>query len=74
MHRLSWPTDREHIVFKLREKELNNGVNLFDALMNAARIDKDAILIPKFVDCRATAVSVSRVEDLLQVPFNDLLD
>ena len=33
MHRLSWPTDREHIVFKLREKELNNGVNLFDALM-----------------------------------------
>jgi hypothetical protein len=74
MHRLSWPTDREHIVFKLREKELNNGVNLFDALMNAARIDKDAILILKFVDCRATAVRVSRVEDLQQVPFNDLLD
>ncbi len=74
MHRLSWPTDREHIVFKLREKELNNGVNLFDALMNAARIDKDAILIPKFVDCRATAVRVSCVEDLQQVPFNDLLD
>ena len=47
MHRLSWLTDREHIVFKLREKELNSGVNLFDALMNAARIDKDAILYPK---------------------------
>jgi len=42
--------------------------------MNAARIDKDAILIPKFVDCRATAVRVSCVEDLQQVPFNDLLD
>jgi hypothetical protein len=56
------------------KKELNNGVNLFDALMNAARIDKDAILIPKFVDCRATAVRVSCVEDLQQVPFDDLLD
>ena len=22
MHRLSWPTDREHLAFKLREKEL----------------------------------------------------
>jgi hypothetical protein len=74
MHRLPWPTDREHLVFKLREKELNNGVNLFDALMNAAWIDKDAILIPQFVDCRATAVRVSSVEDLQQVPFNDLLD
>jgi hypothetical protein len=62
------------MVFKLREKELNNGVNLFDALMNAARIDKDAILIPKFVDYRATAVRISCVEDLQQVPFNDLLD
>ena len=62
------------MAFKLREKDLNNGVNLFDALMYAARIDKDAILIPKFVDCRATAVRVSSVEDLQQVPFNDLLD
>ena len=42
--------------------------------MNAARIDKDAILIPKFVDGRATTVRVSCVEDLQQVPFNDLLD
>ena len=57
-----------------RKKELNSGVNLFDALMNAARIDKDAILIPQFVDCRGTAVRVSSVEDLQQVPFNDLLD
>jgi type IV secretory pathway ATPase VirB11/archaellum biosynthesis ATPase len=47
--RLSWPPGREHIAFKLREKELGSGVNLFDALMNAARIDKDAILIPQFV-------------------------
>jgi hypothetical protein len=31
--------------------------------MNAARIGKDAILIPQFVDCRATAVRVSSVED-----------
>src|SRR5258708_36097302 len=61
MHRLTCAAEREHIVFKLREKELNNGLNLFDALMNAARIDKDAILIPKFVDCRATAVRVSRL-------------
>jgi len=35
MYGLSWPADREHIAFELREKELNNGVNLFDALMNA---------------------------------------
>jgi hypothetical protein len=74
MHRLSWPTDREHIAYELREKDLNNGINLFDALMNAARIDKDAIPIPQFVDCLATAVRVSSVEDLQQVPFNDLLD
>jgi len=74
MYGLPWPTGREHIAFKLREKERSNGVNLFDALMNAARIDKDAILIPQFVDCRATAVGVSFVEDLQQVPFNDLLD
>jgi hypothetical protein len=40
---------------------VNNGVNPFDALMNAAWIDKDAILIPKFVDCRATTVRVSCV-------------
>jgi len=54
---------------------LNNSVNLFDALiMNAALIDKDTILIPQFVDCCATAVRVSSVEDLQQVPFNDLLD
>ena len=64
MHRLSWPTDREHIAFELREKELNNDVNLFDPLMDAARIDKDAIPIPQFVDCLATAVRVSSVEDL----------
>jgi len=74
MHRLSWATDRERITFKLREKDLNNGVNLFDPLMNAARIDKDAISVPQFVDCLATAVRVSSVEDLQQVPFNDLLD
>jgi len=42
--------------------------------MNAALIDKDTILIPQFVDCCATAVRVSSVEDLQQVPFNDLLD
>ena len=69
MYGLSWPADREHIPFKPREKELNNGVNLFDALLNAARIDKDAILIPQFVDCRATAVRVSSGEDLQQVPL-----
>ena len=74
MYRLSWPTDREHIAFRLRENELSNSVNLFDALMNAARIDKDTILIPQFVDRRATAVHVSSVEDLQQVPFNDPLD
>ncbi len=74
MNRLCLSTDRERIAFKLCEKELNNGVNVFDALMNAARIDKDAILIPQFVDCRATAVRVSSIEDLQQVPFNDLLD
>lgn len=74
MYKLSWRTDREHIVFKLREKELNNGVNLFDAFMSTARIDNDAILIPQFVDCRATAVRVSSVEDLQQVRFNDLID
>jgi hypothetical protein len=74
MYRLPWPTGREHIAFKLREKELSSGVDLFDALMNAAWIDKDAILIPQFVDCRATAVGVSSVEDLQQVPVNDLLD
>jgi hypothetical protein len=74
MERLSWPTDREHIAFKLREKELSNSVNLFDALMNAARIDKDTILIPQFVDRRATAGRVSSVEDLQQVPFNHPLD
>ena len=73
MHRLSWATDREHIAFELREKDLNNGINLFDALMYAARIDKDTILVPQFVDCRATAVRISSVEDLQQVPFNDLL-
>jgi hypothetical protein len=73
MHRLPWPTDRERIAFELREKDLNNGVNIFDALMNAAWIDKDAIPIPQFVDCLATAVRVSSVEDLQQVPFNDLL-
>jgi len=59
MYRLPWTTGREHIAFKLREKELSNGVNLFDAFMNAAWIDKDAILIPQFVDGRATAVGVS---------------
>ena len=42
--------------------------------MNAARIDKDAILMPQFVDCRAPAARVSSVEDLQQVAFNDLLD
>jgi len=74
MHRLTWPTNGEHIAFELCEKDLNNGVNLFDALMNATRIDKDTILIPQFVDCRTTAGRVSSVEDLQQVPFNDLLD
>jgi hypothetical protein len=42
---------------QLCEKELNNAVNLFDALMNAAWIDKDTILIPQFVDCRTTTIS-----------------
>ena len=59
MYGLSWPADREHIAFELREKELNNGVNLFDALMNAARIDKDAILIPQFVDCASPPLETS---------------
>jgi len=42
--------------------------------MNAARIGKDAVRIPQIVDCRATAVGVASVEDLQQVPFDDLLD
>ena len=42
--------------------------------MNATRIDKDAIIVPRLVDCHATAVPFSSVEDLRQAPFNDLLD
>jgi hypothetical protein len=42
--------------------------------MNASRIDKNVIVILQFLDCRATALRVSSIEDLQQVPFNDLLD
>lgn len=34
---------------------------VFDALMDAARIDKEAILVPEFFDCRVAAVRVSGV-------------
>jgi hypothetical protein len=46
----------------LREKESSSSVNLFDALMNAARIDKDTILMPETPDT-AGAITASALQE-----------
>jgi hypothetical protein len=51
-----------------------HGLSGFPSGISPAKSGKDAILIPKFVDGRATTVRVSCIEDLQQVPFNHLLD